>query len=128
MRAYAQNGAPARKVRDWNGRWWTLWGAVDLLPMGNKVMAVGPGFLNPMIDAAEIEITGRNAGRIALTNGYGSQGEPVRCVRTKTGRIVELWLGASRLLPAAKVAREMEVRYGKRAPAAKRTRRGRRRR
>jgi CubicO group peptidase (beta-lactamase class C family) len=127
MRAYAQNGAPARKVKDWNGRWWTLWGAVDLLPMGDKVMAVGPGFLNPVLDAAEIEITGRNAGRIALTNGYGSQGEPVRCVRTKTGRIVEVWLGASRLLPAAKVAREMEARYGSRAPAAKRTRRGRRR-
>jgi CubicO group peptidase (beta-lactamase class C family) len=118
LRAYAQNGAPTRKVKDWGGRWWTLWGAIDLLPMGNKVVAVGPGFVNPLLDAGEIEITGRNTGRIALANGYGSHGEPVRCVRTKSGKIVEIWLAATKLLPAAKVAREMEVRYAKRATRA----------
>jgi len=126
LRAYAQGGAPSRKVREWSGRWWTLWGAVDLLPMGNKVMAVGPGFLDPMLDAAEIEITGRNAGRIAQTNGYGSQGEPVRCVRARSGKIVELWLGATKFLPAAKVAREMQVRYGPPAADARRAPRRRR--
>lgn len=92
--------------------------------MGSK--AIGPGFLNPLLDAAEIEITGRNVGRIAQTNGYGSQGEPVRCVRAKSGRIVEMWLGATQFLPAAKVAREMEARYGTRAPGAKRASRRRR--
>jgi len=115
LRAYARNGAPARKVKDWGGRWWTLWGAVDLLPMGNKVAVVGPGFLNPLLDASEIEITGRNAGRIVLANGYSSHGEPVRCVRAKSGKIVEIWLAATKLLPAAKVAREIEARYAKRA-------------
>jgi len=113
LQAYAQNGAPARRVKDWSGRWWTLWGAVDLLPMGDKVVAAGPGFLNPLLDAAEIEITGRNTGRIALANGYGSYGEPVRCVRAKSGRIVEIWLAGTKLLPAAKVAREMKARYTK---------------
>jgi len=115
LRAYSQNGAPTRRVKDWSGRWWTLWGAIDLLPMGNKVVAVGPGFVNPLLDAGEIEITGRNTGRIALANGYGSHGEPVCCVRAKSGKIVEIWLAATKLLPAAKVAREMEVRYAKRA-------------
>jgi len=114
LRAYAQHGAPTRKVKDWSGRWWSLWGAVDLLPMGNKVLAVGPGLFNPVLDAGEIEITGRNAGRIALTNGYGSYGEQVRCVRAKSGEIVELWLAATQFLPAAKVAREMEARYTRR--------------
>jgi len=128
LRAWAQGGAPSRKVREWSGRWWTLWGAVDLLPMGNKVIAVGPGFLNPMLDAAEIEITGRNAGRIAQTTGYGSQGEPVRCVRAKSGKIVEVWLGATKFLPAARVAREMEARYGTSASGRKRAPRRRRRR
>jgi len=115
LRAYARNGAPTRKVKDWGGRWWTLWGAVDLLPMGNKVVVVGPGFSNPLIDASEVEITGRNAGRIALASGYSSHGEPVRCARAKSGKIVEIWLGASKLLPATKVAREIEARYAKRA-------------
>jgi CubicO group peptidase (beta-lactamase class C family) len=111
LRAYAKNGAPARKVKDWSGRWWTLWGAVDLVPMGNKVMAVAPGFLNPMLDAGEIEITGRSTGRIAVASGYGSYGEPVRCRRNASGEIVDIWLAATNLRPAAKVAREMEARY-----------------
>jgi CubicO group peptidase (beta-lactamase class C family) len=122
LQAYARNGPPARKVKDWNGRWWTLWGAIDLLPMGNKVMTAGPGFLNPLFDASELEITGRNTGRIAAATGYGSQGEPVRCVRAKSGRITEVWLGGSQLRPAAQVAREMEARYGKKR-ARKRRRR-----
>src|SRR5215510_7805160 len=124
----AARRAQPQKVREWSGRWWTLWGAVDLLPMGNKVIAVGPGFLNPMLDAAEIEITGRNAGRIAQTTGYGSQGEPVRCVRAKSGKIIEMWLGATKFLPAARVAREMEARYGTSASGRKRAPRRRRRR
>ena len=86
--------------------------------MGNKVMVAGPGFVNPLFDAGELEITGRNTGRIALTHGYGSYGEPVRCVRARYGKITEVWLGASKLLPAARVAREMEARYEK--PARKR--------
>lgn len=114
LRAYAQNGAPTRKVKDWSGRWWSLWGAVDLLPMGNKVLAAGPRFSNPLLDAAEIQITGRNTGQVALANGYGDHGEPVRCVRAKSGKIVEIWFAATKLLPAAKVAREMEARYAKR--------------
>ena len=115
LRAFAQNGAPTRKVRDWGGRWWSLWGAVDLVPMGDKVLVFAPGYLNPIADANEIEITGRTTGRIVLANGYGSYGEPVRCVRAKSGRMVELVLGASKLLPEAKVARDVEARYGKRA-------------
>jgi CubicO group peptidase (beta-lactamase class C family) len=113
LQAFARNGAPSRKVRDWSGRWWTLWGAVDLLPMGNKVMVASPGFVNPLFDASELEITGRTAGRIAVANGYGSHGEPVRCVRAKSGRLTELRLAGTRLLPAAQVAREMEARYEK---------------
>jgi CubicO group peptidase (beta-lactamase class C family) len=112
LQAFARNGAPSRKVRDWNGRWWTLWGAVDLIPMGGKVMVAGPGFVNPLFDAGELEITGRNTGRIALTHGYGSYGEKVACVRATSGKITEVWLGGSKLLPATKVAREMEARYG----------------
>src|SRR5204863_9230594 len=27
LRRFATRGAPSEKVRDWAGRWWTLWGA-----------------------------------------------------------------------------------------------------
>lgn len=79
--------------------------------MGNKVLAAAPEVFNPLLDAVEIEITGRNTGRVALVNGYGSHGEPLHCVRAQSGKIVEIWLGATKLLPATKVARKLEARY-----------------
>ena len=42
LRAFATRGAPARRVRDWTGRWWTIWGATDLVPMGNVVVVANP--------------------------------------------------------------------------------------
>jgi CubicO group peptidase (beta-lactamase class C family) len=113
LQAYAKNGPPSRRVKDWNGRWWTLWGAVDLVPMGDRVIATGPDSPNPMLDCSVIEITGRNTGRIAVDGGYGSYGEPVRCTRTKSGKINQVWLAASRLLTEDKLAREVERRYGR---------------
>jgi CubicO group peptidase (beta-lactamase class C family) len=109
---FAQNGAPTRTVKDWSGRWWTLWSAYDLLPMGEKVMALGPASLNPMLSTVEIEITGRNAGRLGSAANSGSPGEPVRCVRDKSGKIVEIWLAATKLVPGPKLAGELQARYG----------------
>jgi CubicO group peptidase (beta-lactamase class C family) len=74
LRTFAARGAPTRRVRDWTGRWWSMWGAVDLVPVGNRVIAANPHFFNPFMDATEIEITGRDTGRIALAAGYASHG------------------------------------------------------
>jgi len=111
LRAFAQNGAPARRVAGWTGRWWTLWGGVDLLPMGGKVMVAGPASFNPMVDASEIEVQRRDAGRIALAGGYASHGEPARLLRDGRGRLVEVRLGGVRFRSEASVAREMASRY-----------------
>ncbi len=42
MQAFQRHGAPSRKVKDWNGRFWSLWAAIDLVPMGNKVLVARP--------------------------------------------------------------------------------------
>src|SRR4051812_34730303 len=111
LQTFARNGAPTRKVRDWRGRWWSLWNAVDLVPMGDKVLMANPGLINPLADAGELEITGPNTGRIALGPGFGSHGEPVGCVRTKSGKITELKIAGTKFMGAEKVGREMEARY-----------------
>ena len=124
LQAYARKGAVSGRARNWSGRWWTLWGAVDLLGMGDRVVVATPGLPNPLMDATEIEITGANTGRIALAGGYASHGEPVRCVRARSGRMLELWLGATKFLPAARMAREMKGRYGTRTTRGQRRMRG----
>ena len=113
LQTFARHGAPTRKVRDWGGRWWSLWTAVDLVPMGDKVLVANPGLINPLADAGELEITSRTAGRIALAPGFGSHGEPVSCTRTKSGKIAALKIAGTTFLPLDKMAREVEARYGK---------------
>ena len=115
LRGFAQHGAPSRKVRDWTGRWWSLWGAVDLVPMGNKVLTVGPGFINPFGDAGELEITGRDQGRFSLAEGFSSFGEPAWRVRDASGKVAEVWLASSKLVPAEKLSKEVRARYGRQA-------------
>ena len=111
LRAFAHNGPPIRKVADWTGRWWNVWGAVDLVPMGTRVMVAAPWAWNPMLDAAELHIERRDRGTIAVCGGYGSPGESVRRIRNKSGRVTELWLGPASMQPEARVASEMERRY-----------------
>jgi CubicO group peptidase (beta-lactamase class C family) len=117
LRGFSEGGAPSRKARDWAGRWWSIWGAVDLVPIGDKVLMVGPGSNNPFADAGEFRIAGRDDGRITAADGYASYGEPVRRVRSNSGKVIELWLAASKLLPEGKIANEMRARYG--APVAR---------
>ena len=79
--------------------------------MGNKVIMAGPAFFNPFLDASEIAVSSRNAGRIALAAGLASHGEPVTLKRNARGRITEVIAAGSRLLPEAKIVREVEARY-----------------
>ena len=124
LQAFARDGAPTRKTQGWSGRWWSLWTAVDLVPVGDKVLALAPGLLTPMTNAPELEITGRTAGRIANAPGFGSHGEPVSCVRTRSGRITALQIAGTKYLPADRLAREIAARYDK--PKARRRRKTRR--
>jgi hypothetical protein len=111
LQGFARHGAPARTVQDWTGRWWSLWGVVDLVPMGKKVLVAVPAAWTPFTNASELRITGRYEGRIAVAGGYGSHGEPVRCVRKRSGKIAELWLSATKLVPEDELRAEMSARY-----------------
>jgi hypothetical protein len=110
--ALAQRRAPSDAVKEWTGRWWTAWGAIDLLPTGDRVLVAMPGYLNPVMEASEIEVTGPDKGRVVLAAGYGDYGESVHFVRDETGAAVELWTGGTRGAPEAVVAKELRELYG----------------
>src|SRR5882724_3541126 len=114
LQAFARHGAPSARVRDWTGRWWNLWGAVDLVPMGEKVVVAMPDLGNPLLDASELAIAGRDRGRIALAGGFGSHGERAQRTRTAGGKPAELWLGGTRFVPEARLVVEAGRRYGRR--------------
>jgi CubicO group peptidase (beta-lactamase class C family) len=114
LRAFAVRGAPGRRVRDWTGRWWGTWGALDLVPIGNLVMVSNPHLLNPFMDATEIEVAGRDIGRISLATGYASHGQAVRRTRNKAGTVTDIWLAGGNLKPEKALAAELERRYAPR--------------
>jgi len=116
LRTHATRGAPSRKEAAWTGRWWSLWGALDLVPVHGRVLVANPGLANPMQDASEIEVDGKRGdashGRIVLAGGYMSHGEPARLVFDARGKPAQFWLGGTCYLPEAKVAKELTQRYG----------------
>jgi CubicO group peptidase (beta-lactamase class C family) len=114
LRAFRTRGAPNRRVRDWAGRWWSTWGAADLVPTGNLVIVTNPHAFNPFMDATEIVVTGRDTGRISLAGGYASHGQAVRRTRNKAGTVTDIWLAGGNLKPEKTLAVEMERRYGPR--------------
>jgi CubicO group peptidase (beta-lactamase class C family) len=112
LRRFATHGAPAKRIGDWTGRWWTLWNALDLVPMGERVLVAAPALLNPFLDASEIAVTGKDRGRIALATGFAAYGEGARLVRGRGGKPTEFWLGGTKLLPETRLVPELEKRYG----------------
>ncbi len=111
LHRFAREGAPQGRTRDWNGRWWTLWGSIDLVPMAGKILVATPALLTPFIDASEIEVASKTRGRIVLANGFANHGEDVRRAVSPGGRPTELWLGGTKWLPEGKLAREISNRY-----------------
>ena len=116
LRACELHGAPSRRTAPWSGRWWSLWGATDLLPMRDKVLVANPLLPNPVQDASEIEVTsppraGVANGRVALAGGFANHGEPVRLVFDGRGRAKEFWLAGGKLLPEHRVVRELKAKY-----------------
>jgi D-alanyl-D-alanine carboxypeptidase len=104
LQAFEKHGAPSRRTARWQGRFWNLWGAFDLLAMGaSRVLLANPGLANPVLDASEIDVTGTDQGRVVQGGGFAHHGEPVRIERDARGRALRLWHGGTKLETEAAV-------------------------
>jgi hypothetical protein len=107
---FAKHGAPSDAVRDWGGRWWSIWSTTDLVPMGAKVLVANPALFTPFADASEVRVTAPDEGRIVLANGFGSHGETITRTRGSDGQVRELRLAGTTLVPEERVAAELGAR------------------
>ena len=108
---FQAEGAPTAKVADWTGRWWSVWGATDLVPMSDKVLLAMPAMATPFLKVAELAVTAKDKARIAQAGAFGNYGEPVRRVRNKSGKITEVQAASGRLVPETVLARELAAQY-----------------
>lgn len=123
LQAFAAHGAPGARSAAWAGRWWSLWGPFDFVPMGDKVLVANPNLPNPMMDASQIMPAARKGrdgalnGQIVLSSGFGHHGEAARVEHDARGRAKEAWIGGTRLVSEGRVRQELAARYAA-APAS----------
>ena len=86
----------------WSGRWWTLWGATDLVPAGERVFVVNPGQPNPFLDASVLEVGRCRAGPGGSASRPVSRGTARPCGAARCARRDKaLWLAGSSCCPKA---------------------------
>ncbi|MBV9201449.1 MAG: serine hydrolase, partial [Alphaproteobacteria bacterium] len=90
----------------------TLWGAADLVPIGDKVVVATPSLPNPFTEASEITVSDEDHGHFIAAAGTARHGEPVRRVRRPEATVGEIWFGGTRLVPEPEAAAELASRYG----------------
>jgi len=112
LKRFEAEGAPSAAVADWSGRWWGVWGAVDLVAMGQTVLMAAPGLANPFLKVPELTVDAPDAARITRAGAFASFGEPVRRLRGAAGEVVAIDSAGTRLLPEAELAAELGGRYG----------------
>ncbi|HEY1751247.1 MAG TPA: serine hydrolase domain-containing protein [Caulobacteraceae bacterium] len=112
LKRFRDDGAPDAGLADWSGRWWSVWGPNDLLPVGGKVLVTTPGLPNPMAKAGELTVGEDGAATITEASAFASYGEPAQLVRGADGQPVELRLAGTRLKREADLAAELTQRYG----------------
>lgn len=113
LRNFHERGAATAKTRPWRGRWWNMWGTLDLLPMRDHVVVAAPGFLNPFMDASEIAVTSKDVGTIRLANAFASHGEAARLVRGRNGKLREVRLGGGTMVTEARLVAQLKRRYAR---------------
>jgi CubicO group peptidase (beta-lactamase class C family) len=107
LKRFEQSGPPTEATADWAGRWWSLWGAVDLVPVGDRVLVAAPGLPKPLLKVPELQILGTDDARIVQAGAFASFGEPVSRRRNKSGKVTSLRLAGMTLLPEAALAKEL---------------------
>jgi D-alanyl-D-alanine carboxypeptidase len=111
LKRFQEGGAPGEALADWRGRWWSVWGATDLVAVGEKVLATTPALTNPVAKTTELTVTGPDEAQITQTGAFGNQGETVSLVRGANGLVSEVRLAGGRLLAEADLAAELTARY-----------------
>lgn len=111
LQTFERHGAPTAATRAWAGRFWSVWGPTDLVPMRDRVLAVPPVLALPFTDATELTLRGKDRALMSQANGYASFGEEARLVRGAKGDVKEVWLGGARHVPEAVAARTLRRTY-----------------
>jgi CubicO group peptidase (beta-lactamase class C family) len=112
LQTFAKRGAPRAAARRWKGRWWSLWGATDLVAIGDRVLLATPALAHPFVGASELSVRG-DRGTVVAADGYATFGETAALMRSR-GKATELRIGGGTLLPEKELRARTRARLRKR--------------
>ena len=110
LKRFSEDGAPKAGLEAWKGRWWSVGGVCDLLPIGDKVVVAAPGLYNPVGKQTELTVDG-DSGVISQAGAFASHGEPASLIRDSAGEVTTVRLGGSRMVREAELITELSERY-----------------
>lgn len=111
LRTLHKVGPPSPATAAWAGRWWSLWGALDLVPGKERILVAAPALNLPFTDATEIAPTATDAGKVVEAQGFGDLGEACALHRNKDGAVEAVRIGGKRLVREDAHRREIVSRY-----------------
>jgi len=91
--------AKTAKLDRFTGRFFSLWGAIDICRLGDQLCAIDPEMLDPTADVTELDVVDETTLRIAKASGYSSPGERVAFDFDSKGRVSRVQFAGSRFLP-----------------------------
>lgn len=88
--------APPGGSPDWAGRYRSMWGIADLLPVGDRWTVFDPELADPVDRRTQLEVVGADLLRTTSTTGYAARGEEVPVLRDDTGTVTAIRMGGVR--------------------------------
>ena len=113
LRRFHDGGAPTGENADWGGRWWSLFGAVDLVPLGSSIFAFNPVLQPPFSEASEIVLTDADHGSVVRAPAIGRFGEAAWRVRDQHGDVTAIRIGDAVFMAEEVVRATIQRDYGK---------------
>lgn len=102
--------ADAPPLASFTGRFAGLWGVLDVVELGGRLVLVRPTLPDPLHGMEELQVLDAGTLRIAAQPGFGAAGEPVHLERDGDGRIAALRLGGVTHRPLAEFLRRRDAR------------------
>jgi len=75
---FSERGPALPHLQEWSGRWWSIWSAIDLVPVGDRLLVGDPAALQPLDAATEITVSDATSGVVTEAFPMASFGETVQ--------------------------------------------------
>ncbi|HEV8247894.1 MAG TPA: serine hydrolase domain-containing protein [Polyangiaceae bacterium] len=104
-------------LEDWSGRWWSVFGTMDLVVLGDTIFVAIPDQTDPFDKVQELALIGPDEARVVAASGFAHYGETVRLERDRDGQVIAVHTAGLRWSRESDLAKSLLARYDHPPPA-----------